>query len=272
VPFEALMDCWSQPTGHADQIALTQTLLAYAMTVGCQCAFVEAADRLDSLMAMVKPTTVVTLNYDVLTEEALLRVGLRFTYPSLPGPDGSDQIFGHGIGEPVQIFKLHGSVNWIPLQVIPHGADARAVWTAAAKPPAIVRHVQSGSLTARQTWRTYVPPNRASALCEWESGRYGSPVAAVYGTGKNVLSNPDHVDQHRSACIKHLAAAPIDCAVAVGIRPVCPEDDPVLDKVVEVLASSAAHKLYVSPDEGACAAFQWRGFNSLRATLEQLVG
>ncbi len=276
VPFEGLMDAWSTSGRDQRRIELAQTLLSYSMTVGFGCAFAESCDRLDDLVAMVRPTIVVTVNYDTLTEEALLRAGLRITYPRLPGPRASgaeegDYVSSYGPGDLVPVFKLHGSINWLPISGVAVGADLATVERVSAERPTSI--LKSGPLVASQTWATYVPPNRGSLLFELEralSGT-GSPVAAVYGTGKNLLKNPRHVERHRAACLARLRAASIDCAVVVGLRLVSRTDDPVVADVMDLLAERAHNKLYASPDAGVYSDSERRGFTPVPSTLEQLI-
>ena len=63
-------------------------------------------------------TTFVSFNYDTVVEKALENLGVRYTYGFSRGP-GGDANFNGGTrseprGEPecVELFKLHGSVNW----------------------------------------------------------------------------------------------------------------------------------------------------------------
>jgi hypothetical protein len=93
----------------------------------------------------------------------------------------------------------------------------------------------------------------------------------VYGTGKNVLDNPRHVAGHREACVRRLAATKIDRVVAVGIRPVSQDDDPIVWDLIERLASDAATKTYVSPSADECDAFGGRGFVPVQQTLADFV-
>jgi hypothetical protein len=273
VAFEVLMDEWSISGQDRRLLGFTQTLLAYAMVVGYRCAFVEARDRLDSLVASVRPTMVVTVNYDTLTEEALLRGGMRFTYPNLPGPrppglDDGDYVSSLDPGHLIPMFKLHGSINWLPVSGGAAGADLATVESISSARP--TRVLPSGPLTASQTWATYVPPDRRSLFIELEralSGT-GSPVTAVYGTGKNLLNNPLPVQNHRDSCVARLRDADIDQVIAVGIRPVSVEDDPVVGNVVELLAGQPAEKVYVSPGGDDCEEFRARGFSPIQATLE----
>lgn len=274
-PFEDLMDTWSETEDGRRLLEFAHRLIVYAMTVGHRCAFTEGPDRLDRLIALVQPTTIVTLNYDTLTEEALRRLGFRYSYPDLAGPRGSKgepplQV-STGNGVVVPMFKLHGSINWVTISGATGSATLEIAEEIARSRPTHI--VQSGPFVTAQTWATYAVEGRQNLLYDLEEApETGEPVIAVYGTGKHVLENPEHVDAHREACFRHLGEADaIDCVIAVGIRAVTADDDPVVCKAIDMLAAGARHKVCADPDPNQCTEFERRGFISVRATLEEFV-
>jgi len=130
-PFEVLMDAWSTSEDN-EHLRVVQRLLVYAMNFGYGCAFAKSRDRYDDLLAWFQPTMVVTVNYDTLVEEALLRRSLRYSYPGLLGPrdpagPSIEIVSSPEGGEIVPIFKLHGSVNWMSIYAFAVGADVEAV-------------------------------------------------------------------------------------------------------------------------------------------------
>jgi len=165
----------------------------------------------------------------------------------------------------VSVFKLHGSVNWLPVLGAATGVDLAVVQKESrARPTSIVK---SGPLVASQSWATYVPPNRRSLFVELERHRTYVPVAAVYGSGKNLLTNPQHLERHRNACFDRLRGAPPAHVVAVGIRPVSDDDDPFVGHLLGQLGGGNGEKIYVSPTPEDCEAFRRRGFRPVAGTL-----
>jgi hypothetical protein len=214
-PFEILMADWTKAEDGYRLFGPAHRSLAYSMNYGYRCAFVECPDRLDLLLAQEKPTIVVTVKYDTLTEEALRRRGYRTSHPGLTGIGGVEQV-SNGNGPIVPVFKLHGSVNWVPVHGV--GASATeevAARTAAERPTDIA---ENGPYTAAVTFATSAVFDRPSLLHDLEDG--DAPVVAVYGAGKYVIDNFRHVEGHRKACRDRLGSDSIDCVVAVGIRPV----------------------------------------------------
>ena len=111
--FEDLMNQWAARSEDERRLRLTQRILAFGMLVGRSCAFYEQPDLHDDLLRRLDYDRIVgvTLNYDLLFEEAILRSGRRFTYPELPGIGGTAFVT-EGEGDSVGIYKLHGSINW----------------------------------------------------------------------------------------------------------------------------------------------------------------
>ena len=264
-PFEGLMQSWSE--AEHQLFGPTHRLLAYAMNFGNSRAFVECRDRLDHLIARVEPTIVVTVNYDTLTEEALRRRGLRGSHPGLGHPGGGHGQVSPGVGQIVPVFKLHGSVNW--MQVPSRSGSATYEEAQSTGRDRTTYGTQSGPLPGVQTRETSATFDRPSLKVDLENGE--NPVIAVYGRGKHVIANSQHIDEHRATCLRRLAEAPIDCVIAVGIRPVSEEDDPVVGKVIDLLAAGARHKVCADPNADQCAEFERRGFTSARSTLEQFL-
>jgi hypothetical protein len=263
-PFEVLMDKWTKrEDGHRILIAM-QTLLAYAFLVGHRCAFHEHLDLLDRLVRGLpreRPLIVITLNYDLLLEEAFLRDDQRFTYPAVPGVEKTI-FFSEGHGEPTPVYKIHGSINWLSVRS-PGSADPE-VARRATEP---VKVEERNGLLVTQTYATYVPPNRESLFLELERST-GTPVAAVYGTGKPVVENAEHVDAHRRDCLARIARLVEGDALVIGVRHVGEDDDPVLDEVLRAIAKLDGEKTYVNPSDDDCRHFERLGYGTVAKTLE----
>ena len=89
-------------------------------------------------------------------------------------------------------------------------------------------------------------------------------MVAIYGRGKPLLRNLAHVRAHREACSNHLADGRIDRVLAVGVRPVSQNDDPIVYDLLRQLGSTAAEKVYVGPAENDCGAFEAIGRGTSR--------
>jgi hypothetical protein len=269
-PFEALMDKWSRSTDYRDRqyLQITQRVIAYSMTEGSNCAFPEGSDRLDSLLAQEDPTLVITLNYDTLLEEAFHRRSIRYTYPDLPGVhNGWDFVSEIGGGTPVPIFKLHGSVNWF--QALGGGGGATEEEAHRIAEERMDRTVASLHISdASQSFATEVAPDRLQMGQKLDNFSIKqAPVVALYSPGKPLISNPNHVEGHRAACLARLRSASIDRVLVVGVRSVSVDDDPVFNPVVDELANRATEKIYVGPSDEDRQAFRARGFSTGYLTL-----
>jgi hypothetical protein len=271
-PFEALMDEWSTAE-RQEHLGVVQRLLAYALNFGYSCAFTECRDRFDDLLAWFQPTIVVTVNYDTLVVEAMLRRSRRCWYPGLEGargPGGEGIEIVGTVGDVVPFFKLHGSVNWVTIYGFGCSADDEVTKRIADARPTHI--VESGPFIVRQSWATSASSDRSSLLYELEDNEVSEPVVALYGTGKHLLDNPVHVGQHRDACLARLRDASISRVLAVGIRPVSQEDDPVVAQLIRQLGVSTAEKRYVSPSAAECEEMHRRGgFVPVRATLAEFI-
>jgi SIR2-like domain len=264
-PFEVLMDGWIGRQDGRDLLITMQKLLAHALLVGRECAFDEHPDLLDRLVRGLprdRPLIVVTLNYDILIEDALGRAERRYTYPSVEGVDRT--IFVSKVqGEPIPMYKIHGSINWLSLESGVVSSDLQVVRQSAKS----AEYIDQGQFRVVQTYATYVPPHRRALLFELERSTK-TPVAAVYGTGKPVVANPRHVDAHRQDCCAEIAKLVEADALVVGLRPVGEDDDPVLHEVLRTIAKLEGEKTYVNPSDDDCRHFERLGYGTVAKTLE----
>jgi hypothetical protein len=275
--FEDLMNRWATaPTrraGYRDHLEFTQRLLSYAMNFGHACAFLEQPDRFDDLLASFKPSVIVTVNYDLLVEQALKRLSRRHSHPGIPGPAAGDtfrELVSEGTGPIVPMFKLHGSVDWLAVKSGAAGTDEKAVEAAAAANPLTPRpndgvFGDGVRLHSYDTKHTFESPNGASLRIDLQNDY--QPVVAIYGRGKPMLRNLAHVRAHREACFKLLTDATVGRVLAVGVRPVTEADDQIVHRLIRHLGAVAAQKIYVSPSAGDCRAFEALGFSARRVGL-----
>lgn len=268
IPFERLMETLAQHDHSWRLIGTIQRILCYSMLVGWRCAFIAGTDHYDRLLQRVgraRRLVAITLNYDLLLEDALERRGLRFTYPAVRGVAGT--IFtSSGEGAVVRVYKPHGSINWLAARSIGVSASLEA----ARKNTEPLKLTKSGPYFATQSYATYVPPNRTSTFYELEkSYNADRPVVAIYGSGKHLMENPDHVEQHRSDCRKSIAELDEADVLAIGVRPTTRQDDPVLWEILEVLQKLRGLKEYVAPSQAECGVFQKLGFSTREETFER---
>jgi hypothetical protein len=271
-PFEALMKDLSK-AGFSKRpvLELIQRLIAYSMNFGYRNAFIEHGDLFDDLLRVWGPDAIVTVNYDLLVEQALQRLHLRYSYLGLPGPASKPGYVSPGDnGNVVPIFKLHGSVNWLAPPTGGAGASEEAARKEAEARSA--RGVKSGPLDALQGRQgTFVSPNAPTLRMDLEKDRNRGPIIAVYGPGKHFLQNPEDVDSHRRSCLEYLGSHRLGDVLAVGIKPATAKDDPVLRSVLRALVAATGSKRYVSPSPSDCRAFARFGFRTRKETLAQFM-
>jgi hypothetical protein len=237
------------------------------MLVGRQCAFHSGNDLFDDIVARLgseRHMIAITLNYDLLFEEALERATRAFFYPRLTEKEETTAV-PSGLGEVIPVYKLHGSINWFSARSFSGSADLEI----ARQNSHPVKLVNAGSMIASQTYATYVPPGRLNAFYEWENGVVTSgPVAAIYGTGKLLLENPEHVQAHRNDCFDRLSRIDHADVIAIGMRPVSVEDDPTTNALIDRLSRLDGKKTYISPSVVDCKGFAALGFEVRQVGLE----
>lgn len=272
--FEALMERWAQAPirrgGYRGHLEFMQQLLSYAMNFGNACAFLPGRDRFDDLLASFKPSVIVTVNYDLLVEQALARASMRNSHPGIPAPAAAGtfrELVSEGEGPIVPMFKLHGSVDWFPVRSGAAGSDKETVEELANANPLTPRPNDAvfgdkrTPLHSYDTKHTFEPYDGANLRILLQDDY--NPVVAIYGRGKPLLRNLQHVRNHREACFEMLTEGGVGRVLAVGIRPVSEGDDPVVHKLTSFLGSTTGRKEYVSPAPDDCKAFEALGFTAL---------
>jgi hypothetical protein len=283
-PFERLMDRWIQnkddewldlkdgrglQNRHCRELLIaTQTLLAYAFLKGDKCAFLKHDDLLDELVARQTPTLVVALNYDLLLEEALVRARKAYAYPAVRGIGGTYFVSqGKGepsTGEPIPIFKLHGSINWLAHE---SGMPSQT-FAVAHETTRPVGYSYCGSFPVAQTDAIHVPQNRNELFRTLEKPTRKPLVAAIYGSGKPVVANPDDVKKHRAACLEAISMLTSADVLLIGLRPVEESDDPVLCELLDRLSGVPGEKSCVNPEPSDCETFRGLGYRTIQMTME----
>lgn len=264
VRFERVMD----ELAKENRLLLLNRLhraIVWTMLTGKGCRFSEGVDRYDALFGhpRLRSATVhvATLNYDILAEEALVRLGRSVRYPEV----SDSQEAG------VPFYKLHGSVNWRQVT-----ADGGGATIEIARENASRNRVEYGRalgherLSSRETGANYVPPGgRINLVLELkQASNTADSIMAIYGAGKPVATNPACIGRVRQRCLDDLEQLGDADVTVVGLRPpIVLEDDPALTRLFTVLATLRGTRTYVSPASEHCAWARHRGFEARPTTL-----
>ncbi len=123
-------------------------LLSWSMLLGRGCRFPKQVDRYDKLLALPgfgQGTAIITPNYDILIEEALIRAGREFHYPGAR--------IGAAEHRGVAIYKVHGSINWLVQMPFAGSANLQVARRIAAAQPSVGLSGPAGD--QRRTENTY---------------------------------------------------------------------------------------------------------------------
>jgi hypothetical protein len=214
-------------------------VLCYALLGGRESAFDAGEDLYDKLFAVQRPTLrgIITPNYDLLSEEALERVGLTYRYRGIAEHDHA--------GADVVLDKFHGSANWF----LPSGVGRSASLEAAqrsAKPLKAVK--QANVLSYYNDHRVFasIGNRRWNAMLERKHGE-ASAVLVTYGPGKDALYGRPHLDTVRQECAADLVQNPPRRVIALGISPPRGQgDDDAWESLCDVFRSLDSTKEYWS--------------------------
>jgi len=246
-----------------DLIRPLNRLVTWSMLTGLQCAFTERADRYDHLFGLPRfqgNLALISLNYDLLAEEALMRAGRDVCWP---GPRDKQGRTG------LPVFKPHGSVNWLRLFSTPVSATlAVAEQIAASSPIATLSGPQQGLDTGQE----YIPPGPRNNLI-WELKRQSNAdqaILALYAQGKPVFTNHDCIAAAFDACVDAVRQNMSAGATLIGVSIPPEKDDPRLDAILGALRGLTAVD-YVAPSPDDRASAQAHGFHLGAKTLEELV-
>lgn len=254
-PFERMVAALS---GSDSFVARTvHRILAYAFLFPESRTFLEGHDGYDDLIKHLRlterETIIITLNYDVLLEEALDRCGVQVSYPKLKDTQGN-----------VKLFKPHGSVNWTTMKPLGIASSYEA---AVAQTPALT-FVDAGSYVGVQSGDTRVF-RRSAAFSILRDRIDLAPVIAMYTPGKFALDNSHHLDAHRRSCMRCLEGLVAADVVAIGVRRATLADDEILHNILGRLSAVGGSKTYVSPSDSDCRQFEELGFVSAVSPLDE---
>lgn len=177
-------------------------------------------DLVRILIAARKKFVVVTTNYDMLIEHAIMREGYKITYGNLPVPAGE-----------VSLLKIHGSCNFLPdfgTNTIRVGSFDLSHSPKAVAVDAPVKFAQSAEEVLN--------------FCNGDSGM--APALALYAPSKRVLFCPAFIEAQRQGWLSALRSAARIYVIGLRVHPVD-------DHIWGALARSKAPLYYAAPDHGA---------------------
>jgi hypothetical protein len=224
--------------------------------------FQSGADRYDQCIDKLQISAswmAISLNYDMLFEQALFRRPLPFYYPEMNAGLVGDR-------EGVPLFKIHGSINWFP-------CPTQSLHTETPTPE------QKRRATTRMTWDE---TNRRFSIdfpdvfvssydliyqeLVREEELLRSPVMAHYGPRKPVDVNFLFIDGVRASALQHIEK--VEQAFIIGVRPPNGDDDPILLKTFQILKGK--NVTYVNPSKDDCTLVTSSfGFSTFQGTFEQ---
>ena len=244
--------------------------------------FEPGADLLDCLLeklgAPKEKLTVITLNHDLLTEDAIARSVSRtsFTYPEIDDYDKSRKDCG-----PIPVYKLHGSINWLANAC--HGAYATLELAKAYSLPSVLHDDEQMDhdgkrrpLPTMETPRLVVCDRANAVLNALAPDLSRSPLIAYYVAGKQSSENIRKLDTHFRNCLRRVRRLAQADVTVVGVRPMKrlshkgKEDDPRLYDVLEEAGRLHGEKRYVGGTQDFESAKSW-GFTHAGETLEAYV-
>jgi hypothetical protein len=216
-------------------------------------------DRCIDRLQMDASWMAISLNYDMLIEQALIRKKIPFYYPKMMAG-----LVGDRNGIPV--FKIHGSINWFP-------CPAQTLHTENPTPE------QKRKATTKMTWdetnrRFSIDFPDVFVSCYdliyqeliREDELLRSPIMAHFGPKKPVDGNCPFIDGVRKACIE--SAKSVAQAIIIGVRPPVGEDDPALLKIFQNLRHKEVTYVNLSKDDCDLVASSF-GFSVFQGTFEQ---
>jgi hypothetical protein len=242
-------------------------VIALALLGGRASAFTQQEDLYDQLFSLLRPSlrSIVTPNYDLLSEEALERVGLAYRYRGISeaGDAGAD----------VVLDKFHGSANWFQ----PSGIGRSRTLEAAQRGVKPVKAVAQAMMSSfYNDSPVYAPPapRRKNAFVELKRGIM-PPVLVTYGPGKDAMHSRPHLDRVRAECAADLRQSLPRRVIAFGISP--PRragDDDAWESLCRLFSTLPSAKEYWSGnpqerDKMAAYGFEGRDgwFDGLLASL-----
>jgi hypothetical protein len=243
-------------------LALLNAVIARSMLVATS-SFAEKPDRYDALLQLVRPyiAAVASPNYDILLEESFKRAGIRYWYPGLEEDPGAGAI---------PFSKIHGSVNVSQGGPSSSGSDYAIVQAQARRDPTRLEPQHALGLSVERS-TVIVHHDRAEAIRHYKHWPY-DPILASYARTKPATDGRARLDAIRESLRTQLDADPDRDVLIIGMRPpIDDEDDPTWIALCGQLTAYRGRRIYLSPSPAECRAMRRRGFEAIRATLEELV-
>jgi hypothetical protein len=244
---KAALDFFNQ---HHNQLTFMgdhlNRVVGFALLTGDLCAFPEVAtgDRYDRLLSRLKgKLAFVSLNYDILLEEALIRAGLEWDYS---GPSLS------GVRKPVVGPKPHGSVNWLRHISVAVGSNLPAVKAASRTMPQTTvsgpHHSVDSQCEYVPAHRTVADAHRGNVVAEMKHDHGHVPVIAVYAEGKPAENNYSCIAFCQNDCLATIQANPEAAVTVIGARLPTLQDDERFRTIAERFGALRGPRLYVGSD------------------------
>lgn len=194
-------------------------------------------DLIDFLSLASGEWAVVSLNYDILFEEALRRKNLAIVYPEFPFEWNRDQTNDPGI----RIFKPHGSINFfahahhIIYHREPTANDPRGL-------PTTYNFEPDGNHSPTYPIVFAGMTGADNVLTRADSSDVCQPVMANYTRGKHSDSNQETLKKVRTQALNLARAA--EEIVIIGVKPMQAAADDLF--VTELLSFKIPKMTYVS--------------------------
>lgn len=201
----------------------------------------DGYDKLIQKLAFDNTWSVISLNYDILFEEALRRNYIEFYYPFFPFKFGDDQSKSKGI----RIFKPHGSINFFA-----HSNPTFSYGNSIpeSKPDQIdFTFDELGNCTPNYSIAMSGLP-KAENVLQNAISNISYPVQANYGRGKSIDVNDKTLNSVRTLAIDTCKES--DEILTIGVRPILDHDDDHF--VSTILKTPVSRYTYVSPDKNEC--------------------
>jgi hypothetical protein len=250
--------------GETSRNVLTKvnSVIAVSFLGGEGCFLGRADDTYAQLLRRLKDRLrgVITPNYDLLSEEALDRVGLTFRYAVVPGDDDAQ----------VVMYKFHGSANFFQTPGSSGGSSLDAA-RHGVKP--LTAQQQSHILSFSNAHPLGVSYPRENAFLEHKhKGAASYPVMVTYGPGKDATDGRHYLDEIRRACRENLQQDVPARVITLGVSP--PRgggDDDAWEELCNVFKSLDCAKDYWSKDNTERQKMARYGFKGRDGYFDELL-
>ncbi|MBY0369437.1 SIR2 family protein [bacterium] len=194
---------------------------------GSDLGFETRADLYDDLVEILGINSadwaIVSLNYDLLFESALIRKGIPYRYPQFPDRSTC------GANEPLKVYKPHGSINFFANGQY-QGFHANG---AAARPmPTTFSISANGRVTPDFGIVFAAPPGADNVLWVANGSSISLPVMANYRKGKDILVNFRQLNSVRAESVAEFQTA--TRLVVIGVRMIDASDDQFVSDIFKI--------------------------------------